>query len=163
VGGVSTCAFLPPTHPRLLGAAPCPRKQRLTYVNRHLGHCLCVERVLLHTQVFRKEGAMCAFKGLAGRLGPIGVHAALILSHTAHLLPYTSIPCPCTQPAARPCPVPAAPHPPYTHTHRCSVRRGQCMHSRAWLGGWAPLVSMRPSSSAWVAPPTVGRQGGRVQ
>jgi len=31
-------------------------------------------------QVFRKEGALYAFKGLAGRLGPIGVHAALILS-----------------------------------------------------------------------------------
>lgn len=30
-------------------------------------------------QVFIKEGSLYAFKGLAGRLGPIGVHAALLL------------------------------------------------------------------------------------
>lgn len=31
-------------------------------------------------QVFRKGGELYAFKGLAGRLGPIGVHAAMILT-----------------------------------------------------------------------------------
>jgi cytochrome c biogenesis protein len=37
--------------------------------------------VLCHIswQVFIKEGSLYAFKGLSGRLGPIGVHAALIL------------------------------------------------------------------------------------
>jgi hypothetical protein len=31
-------------------------------------------------QVFLKDGALYAFKGLAGKVGPIGVHAALLLS-----------------------------------------------------------------------------------
>ena len=30
-------------------------------------------------QVFVQKGSLYAFKGLAGRLGPIGVHAALLL------------------------------------------------------------------------------------
>lgn len=30
-------------------------------------------------QVFLQKGSLYAFKGLAGRLGPIGVHAALLL------------------------------------------------------------------------------------
>lgn len=30
-------------------------------------------------QVFLKEGSLYAFKGLAGKLGPIGVHAAMLL------------------------------------------------------------------------------------
>ncbi len=30
-------------------------------------------------QVFLRDGSLYAFKGLAGRLGPIGVHAALLL------------------------------------------------------------------------------------
>lgn len=30
-------------------------------------------------QVFMKDGSLYGFKGLAGKLGPIGVHAALLL------------------------------------------------------------------------------------
>lgn len=30
-------------------------------------------------QVFLREGSLYAFKGLAGKLGPIGVHAAMLL------------------------------------------------------------------------------------
>lgn len=30
-------------------------------------------------QVFLKQGSLYAFKGLVGRLGPIGVHASMLL------------------------------------------------------------------------------------
>ncbi len=30
-------------------------------------------------QVFLRDGSLYAFKGLAGKLGPIGVHAAMLL------------------------------------------------------------------------------------
>lgn len=35
--------------------------------------------MLLLLQVFLQDGQLYAFKGLAGRLGPIGVHVALLM------------------------------------------------------------------------------------
>ena len=38
-------------------------------------------------QVFLRDGSLYAFKGLAGKLGPIGVHAAMLLVMAGALLP----------------------------------------------------------------------------
>lgn len=56
------------------GRLACPSRPAL-----HLLHLSCTPPLPPPLQVFLKDGQLYGFKGLAGKLGPIGVHASMLL------------------------------------------------------------------------------------